>query len=135
VFRGEIKNHTRVFEWKSPSSSRLRKARQVKKNIKSLLIIFFDIKVIVRKEFVLAGHTFNSAYCCDVYSDCLKMYEDFALSFGYSRMGVTSCKHTASDQEIFYYKQHDHCPCTHPTCLTWPLVTFPLFPKLKIPPF
>jgi hypothetical protein len=31
-----------------------------------MLIIFFDIKGAVRKEFVLAGQTVNSAYYCDI---------------------------------------------------------------------
>jgi hypothetical protein len=31
-----------------------------------MLIIFFDIKGIVHKEFVLAGQTVSSAYYCDV---------------------------------------------------------------------
>jgi hypothetical protein len=30
-----------------------------------MLIIFFDIKGIIHKEFVLAGQTANSAYYCD----------------------------------------------------------------------
>jgi hypothetical protein len=43
-----------------------KKARQVKSIFKSILIIFFDIKVIVRKEFVLTGQTVHSAYYCDI---------------------------------------------------------------------
>jgi hypothetical protein len=39
---------------------------QVKSKVKSLLIIFFDIKGIVHKEFILAGQTVSSAYYCDV---------------------------------------------------------------------
>jgi hypothetical protein len=31
-----------------------------------MLFIFFDIKGIVHKEFILAGQTVNSTYCCDV---------------------------------------------------------------------
>jgi hypothetical protein len=31
-----------------------------------MLIIFFNIKGIVHKEFVLAGQTVNSAYYCDI---------------------------------------------------------------------
>jgi hypothetical protein len=31
-----------------------------------MLIIFFDIKWIVPKEFILAGQTVNSAYYCDI---------------------------------------------------------------------
>jgi hypothetical protein len=42
------------------------KARQVKSKVKSILIIFLDIKGIFHKEFVLAGHTLNSAHCCDI---------------------------------------------------------------------
>jgi hypothetical protein len=48
-------------------------ARQVKSRVKSMLIIFFDIMVIVHKEFVLAGQTVNSAYYCDFYGECVKM--------------------------------------------------------------
>jgi hypothetical protein len=49
-----------------PNSPRWKKVRQVKSKVKSMLIIFFVIKVIVHKEFVLAGKTVNSAYYCDV---------------------------------------------------------------------
>jgi hypothetical protein len=45
---------------------RPRKTRQVKSKVKSTLILFFDIKGIVHKEFVLADQTVNSAYYCDV---------------------------------------------------------------------
>jgi hypothetical protein len=50
----------------SPKSPRLKKARQAKSNVKSMLIIFCDINGAVHKEFILAGQTFNSAYYCDV---------------------------------------------------------------------
>jgi hypothetical protein len=45
---------------------RPKKARQVRSKVKSMLIIFFDIKGIIHKEFVLSHQTVNSAYCCDV---------------------------------------------------------------------
>jgi hypothetical protein len=38
----------------------------MKSEIKILQIVFFDIRGIVHKEFVLAGQTANSAYYCDV---------------------------------------------------------------------
>jgi hypothetical protein len=41
-------------------------ARQAKSKIKSILVIFFDVKKSVRKEFVLAGQIVNSVYYCDV---------------------------------------------------------------------
>ena len=34
-------------QWKSPNSPRSKKARQVRSNVKSMLIVFFDVKVIV----------------------------------------------------------------------------------------
>jgi hypothetical protein len=43
-----------------------KKARQVKSKVKSMLIIFFDIRGIVHKEFAMAGQTVNSTYYCDV---------------------------------------------------------------------
>jgi hypothetical protein len=48
-------------EWKSPNSLRPEKVRQVKSKVNSVLIIFFDIKGIVHKGFVLAGQTVSSA--------------------------------------------------------------------------
>jgi hypothetical protein len=47
---------------KSPNSLRLKEVRKVKSKVKSMLIIFFDIKGIVHKEFVLEGQTVNFAY-------------------------------------------------------------------------
>lgn len=49
-------------QWKTPSSPRPKKARQVRSNVKSMLIIFFDIRGIVYKEFVPFGQTVNSVY-------------------------------------------------------------------------
>jgi hypothetical protein len=42
------------------------KAKQVKSKVKSMLIIFFYIKEIVHKEFVLAGQIVNPAYYREV---------------------------------------------------------------------
>jgi hypothetical protein len=46
----------------STESLRPKKERNVKSKIKSMLIIFFDIKGTVHKEFLLAGQTVNSVY-------------------------------------------------------------------------
>jgi hypothetical protein len=45
---------------------RTKKARQMKRKVKSMLNIFFGIKGIVHKEFVQAGQTANSTYYGDV---------------------------------------------------------------------
>jgi hypothetical protein len=38
----------------------------VKSKVKGMLIVFFEIKGILYKEFVLAGHTVNFVYYCDL---------------------------------------------------------------------
>jgi len=53
-------------QWKTPSSPRPKKARQVHSNNKSLLIIFFAIRGIVHKEFVPPGQTVNGKFYCEV---------------------------------------------------------------------
>jgi hypothetical protein len=54
----------------------------MKNGIRSVLVIFLDIKTIVHKEFVLAGPEVNSSYYCDVLWLLLKMCGNFALKFG-----------------------------------------------------
>jgi len=53
-------------QWKTPSSPRPKEARQVRSNINSLLIIFWDIRGIVLKEFVPPGQTVNGKFYCEV---------------------------------------------------------------------
>jgi hypothetical protein len=50
-----------------------------------MLIIFFDIKEIVHKEFVLAGQTINTTVA--FYDDCVEMCENFAPNFGDKKNG------------------------------------------------
>jgi hypothetical protein len=49
TFREESMSCTWVFEWKSPNSPRLRKARHVESKVNSMLIIFINIKGTVHK--------------------------------------------------------------------------------------
>jgi hypothetical protein len=65
AFGEERMSCTRVFEWNARFGGDRRKVRQVNSKAKSMLI-FSDISGIVHKEFILAGQTVNSTYCCDV---------------------------------------------------------------------
>jgi hypothetical protein len=66
VFGEESISRTLLFEWHVQTHWHRKKARQAKRKVKSMLIIFFDIKRISHKEFVLSGQIVNSAYYCDV---------------------------------------------------------------------
>jgi hypothetical protein len=65
AFGEESMSHTRV-EWKNLNSLGMEKVRQVKSEVKGMLIIFFDIKGTVPKEFILAGQPSKTANSCNV---------------------------------------------------------------------
>src|SRR5215510_14413982 len=53
-------------QWKNPGSPRPKKARQSRSVLKSMLILFFDIRGIVHHAFVPQGQTMNTQFYCSV---------------------------------------------------------------------
>jgi len=66
VYAYDPETKTQPSQWKSPGSPRLKKARQVRSNIKSMLICFFYQKGIFHKDFVPPGQAVNAAFYVEV---------------------------------------------------------------------
>jgi len=66
VYAYDPETKTQCSQWISPGSPRTKKARQVRSNIKSMLICFFDLKGIVQKEFFSPGQTDNATFYVEV---------------------------------------------------------------------
>ena len=66
VYAYDLETKIKSSQWKSPGSPQPKKTRQVRSNIKSMLICFFDHKAIVHKEFVPLGQTVNAAFYVEV---------------------------------------------------------------------
>jgi hypothetical protein len=96
-------------------------ARQVKSKVKSMLIIFFDIKGIDHKEFVLAGQTVNSTYCCDILR---RLRENVRRLRSELWRQLQLLHHDNAPSRIFSFKRGFLSFPTQPY--------FSLFPRLKI---
>ena len=67
LYNYDTETKQQYSQWKTPSSPRMKKARQVCSNIKSTLIILFDIRGIVHKEIDPPGQTVNGNLYCEVW--------------------------------------------------------------------
>jgi hypothetical protein len=70
IYGYDTEKRQHPFQWESPNLPRTERKKKkkpclMKSKVKGILVTFFDIKGIDRKEFVLAGQAVNSAYCCD----------------------------------------------------------------------
>jgi len=73
----ETKQQSR--QWKSKSSPRPKTARQVKSNVKTMLICFFDIKGLIHFEFIPQDQTVNQQFYLEALkcsSDCVTLCEE-----------------------------------------------------------
>jgi hypothetical protein len=60
------KTKQQLSQWGCPSSSWPKKVRQMKDNVKSMLIRFFNIHRISHMEFIPPGQTVNAKCYCDI---------------------------------------------------------------------
>jgi hypothetical protein len=91
-----------------------------------MLIIYFDIKLIVHKKFVLAGQTFNSTYYSDVLWLLCESIEDFALML--RQKNWLLYQNNAPSHTSFFTREFS----TKNMILVPNPLYFPLFPRLNI---
>ncbi|XP_039314693.1 protein GVQW3-like [Solenopsis invicta] len=93
IFEYDPETKRQSSEWHTPSSPRPKKARMSKSRIKTMLIVFFDVRGIVHHEFVPTGTTVNAAFYLEVLKKLKKR--------------VTRCR---SDIKNAWKLHHDNAP-------------------------
>ena len=81
---------TQSSQWNSLGSPWPKKARQVRSDIKSMLIWFFDQMRIVHKEFVPPGQTVNAAFYIEIWNVYGRMREGSDLISGGTTHGCST---------------------------------------------
>ena len=107
-------------QWKTPSSPRPKKARQVRSNIESMLIFFWggDVRGIVHKEFVPPGQTPNGKFYCEVLTWLGgKIWGANELRCGRTETGCCTMTMRLHTPRLLWGK-------------SWQKITWPLFPTL-----
>ena len=66
VYGYDVETKAQSSQWKHTESPRLKKARQVRSNVKVLLTVYFDYHDVVHQEFLLHGRTVNKEYYLEV---------------------------------------------------------------------
>jgi hypothetical protein len=81
-----------------------------------MIIIFFDIKGIVHKEFVLAGQTVNPTYYCDVLQRLRENVQRFSPELWRPACCITTtCRLTLSfPPGIFFFTKNNMTVVPHP---------------------
>ena len=123
VYAYDPESKTQSSQWKSPGSPQLKKARQVRSNVKSMLICFFDQKRIVHKEFVPPG---NAAFYVEVLKRLRVMCKGSDLISGGTTHGCsTMTMRQLTDNNMTVVPHPPYSPDIAPS-------DFFLFSKLKM---
>lgn len=117
VFEYDPETKRQSSEWHSPGSPRPRKARMSKSRIKSMLIVFFDSKGVVHKEFLQSGQTVNAAFYVEVLKRLKKR--------------VARVRPEIADNWILH---HDNAP-SHTSMLVKEFLTKQIIPTVPQPPY
>jgi hypothetical protein len=79
-----------------------KKARMPKSRIKTMLIIYFDVKGIVRDEYIPPDYTMNQKYYIELLSESPKRIKKKKRDWSYRRM-VGFCTRTMPQQTVYLF--------------------------------
>jgi histone-lysine N-methyltransferase SETMAR len=99
--------------------TRPKKARQLRSNVPSMLICYFDTEGIVHKEFVPPGQTVNVKFYCDVLR---RMRENI------------HCKCPDKWRNISWALHHNNAPA-HTSHIVWQFLAFMNMAVIPHPPY
>lgn len=86
IYGYDVQMKAQSSQWKFSEESRPKKARQVRLNMKILLIVFFDYNGIVHHEFLPPGHTRSTIYkFCAI---CVRQFGENDPNFGEAIRGL-----------------------------------------------
>jgi histone-lysine N-methyltransferase SETMAR len=66
IFQYHPETKKQSMHWKTPSSLRMKKGRMSKTKVNGMMIVFFDIRGVIRIEWVPEGQTVNQKYYLEV---------------------------------------------------------------------
>ena len=87
VYGYDIETKAQSSQLKRPEEPRPKKARQVRSNLKVLLIVFFDCNGVMHHEFLPQGRTVNEKYYLEIMGDCAKQFVRNAQNCGKTNHG------------------------------------------------
>jgi len=123
---------------KAPHHQGQKKTRQVKSNLKSMIITFFDIKGIVHKEFVPTGRTVNSGFYCEVLRRLREKVRRHRPQLWSEQTWLlhhdNAPSHTSVLTQQFLAKNKIVVIRQPPYSPVWAPCDFFLFPKMKLKP-
>ena len=132
------KNQAAKCEMEIEKFTTTQKARKVTSKIKTILIthIFFDSKVIIRREFVPTGETITGAYYLEVLKRLMDRIRCIRLEYcdpeTWSLLHDNAPSHTSLIIRQFLAR-NQVCVLNHPLYSTdLALYDFSLFPKLEL---
>jgi hypothetical protein len=132
VYGYDLETKQQSSQWKSPNSPRPKKARQVRSNVKSLLIVVFDIQGTVHKEFVPSSQSVNGKFYCEVLKRLReriwRKHPDKLKNNNWFLHHNNSPAHTSSSLQFLTSKNMTVIPHAH-IRLTSPPTTFSYSPR------